>query len=240
MPQPHAHSSTKNPNQITIQAPITFRVQSRVNHLSLPRRALMTTVESNWLKHCAGQQLSVIFSKSMAPQIRWQVLVPFALSLFLLLSSGCAAFADIFSAQVVSVVDGDTINVLRDGARQKVILYGVDCPELTQDFGQEAKKFTDDACYKKTVNIEEHGQDQRGRIIGVVLLPDGTSLNRELVRQGLAWWSDKYAPTDATLKQLHEAAKTAHTGLWAGANPIPPWIFRNGDKGVQATVMPKH
>ncbi|HEY9753821.1 MAG TPA: thermonuclease family protein [Oculatellaceae cyanobacterium] len=149
------------------------------------------------------------------------------------------AWADIYSAKVVSVVDGDTIYVMHNGAREKVILYGVDCPELGQDFGQEAKKFTDDACYGKEVGIEVHGQDSKGRTIGDVLLPSGENLNRLLVKQGLAWWSDKYAPKDATLKQLHEGAKTSQTGLWSAPNPIAPWVFRNGQRGVQATVVPK-
>ena len=155
------------------------------------------------------------------------------------LVSPTIAAADIFSGKVVSVVDGDTINIQHDNVREKVILYGIDCPEPTQAFGAEAKKFTDDACYGKVVNVEDHGKDSRGRIIGVVLLPDGTNLNRALVKQGLAWWSDKFAAKDATLKQLHETAKASHIGLWADPNPVPPWIFRNGAKGVQATVMPR-
>jgi endonuclease YncB( thermonuclease family) len=150
-----------------------------------------------------------------------------------------AAFADIFSGKVVSVIDGDSLNVLHGNVREKVILYGIDCPETAQAFGTEAKKFTDDCCFGKVVNIESHGTDSRGRTIGVVLLPDGTNLNRELVKRGLAWWSDKFAANDATLKQLHESAKASHTGLWADPDPVPPWLFRNGAKGVQATVMPR-
>jgi micrococcal nuclease len=149
------------------------------------------------------------------------------------------AVAGTFSAKVVSVTDGDTLTVMHDGAREKVILFGVDCPELAQEFGPQAKKFTDDCCYGKVVSLEEHGRDPRGRTIAVVRLPDGSNLNQELVHQGLAWWSDKFAPDDAQLQQLHNTAKTAHAGLWSAPNPIPPWIFRNGEKGVQATIMPK-
>ena len=168
-----------------------------------------------------------------------RILTLFCYCTIVLALSAPAALADIFSAKVVSVVDGDTIYIMHNGTREKVIFYGIDCPELAQPFGPEAKRFTDEACYGKVINVEEHGQDSRGRTIGVVLLPNGTNLNRELVRQGLAWWSDKYAAGDLNLKQLHEAAKTAHAGLWSAPNPIPPWIFRNGDKGVQATVIPK-
>jgi micrococcal nuclease len=172
---------------------------------------------------------------------RNKVALPLSVLLMALamLISPTIASADIFSGKVVSVADGDTINILHDNVKEKVILYGIDCPETGQAFGAEAKKFTDDACYGKVVNVEDHGKDSRGRTIGVVLLPDGTNLNRTLVKQGLAWWSDKFAAKDTTLKQLHETAKAGHVGLWADSNPVPPWIFRNGDKGVQATVMPR-
>lgn len=155
-----------------------------------------------------------------------------------LLSSISAAQAEEFKAKVVSVTDGDSITVLHDNNREKVIFYGIDCPELKQEYGAEARKFTDDSCYGKVVTIDVQGQDPRGRTIGRVRLSDGTDLNKELVKRGLAWWSDKYAPNDKPLKQLHIAAKTGKIGLWAIPNAIPPWIFRNGEKSVKATIRP--
>lgn len=150
-----------------------------------------------------------------------------------------AALAETYTAQCVSVVDGDTLNVMHNGAKQKVILYGMDCPEIGQSFGEQAKQFTDQSCFRKTITIEEHGQDKNGRTIAVVLLPDGSNLNQQLVQQGLAWWSDKYAPNDLTLKQLNETAKAGHVGLWVDDHPIPPWIFRNGQRNVQAVIKQK-
>jgi micrococcal nuclease len=150
------------------------------------------------------------------------------------------AGAQQITARVVSVVDGDTINVsVNGGPKEKVILYGIDCPEITQEYGQNARQFTDQCCYRKDVSIEVKGKDQHGRIIANVFLADGTSLNQALVTQGLAWWSDKYAPNDIMLKQLHASAKAAHKGLWSAPNPVPPWIFRNGDKSVQAEIKVK-
>src|SRR5262249_38262278 len=107
-----------------------------------------------------------------------------------------AAGAETFTAKVVSVPDGDTLNVEHNGAREKVILYGVDCPEIGQAYGEEAKKFTDERCWKKVLTFDDHGRDDKGRTIAVVYLPDGSSLNQTLVEQGLAWWSDKYAPKE--------------------------------------------
>jgi endonuclease YncB( thermonuclease family) len=148
-----------------------------------------------------------------------------------------AASATKYDAKVVSVIDGDTINVMHNGAKEKVILFGVDCPENGQDFGDVAKKFTDDRCYKQTVTVESKGQDPHGRTIAVVTLADGTNLNQELVKQGLAWWSDKFAPNETTLKKLFLAAKAAHTGLWSAPDPVPPWIFRNGSRSTQAVIV---
>lgn len=162
------------------------------------------------------------------------------LFLFCLLQFGnlltIPAYGDEFKARVAAVQDGDSIAVMHNNVREKVILFGIDCPELKQDYGEQARQFTDQACYRKDVTIDDQGRDRRGRTIGIVYLQDGTNLNQELVRQGLAWWSDKYAPNDKTLKQLQEAAKSKKVGLWAAPNPIPPWLFRNGEKAVQGVI----
>src|ERR1700679_2354485 len=74
-----------------------------------------------------------------------------------------SANAQQITAKVVSVVDGDTINVsVNGGPKEKVILYGVDCPEISQDFGQNARQFTDQCCFRKDVSIEVKGKDQHG------------------------------------------------------------------------------
>lgn len=160
------------------------------------------------------------------------------LFVLLLLFIALPACADEFKAKVISVVDGDSLVVLHDNVKEKVIFYGIDCPEMKQDYGPQARKFTDQCCYGKTVTIDKRGCDRNGRTIGVVYLPDGTDLNQELVRQGLAWWSDKYAPDDKTLKQFHNTAKQAKLGLWAASNPVSPWEFRNGRKTLQGVIMP--
>ena len=159
--------------------------------------------------------------------------------LFLTLVFNGPAFAASFSAKVVAVVDGDTVRIQLSDTKATVVFYGIDCPELTQSFGAEAKKYTDEKCYGKVVSIELMGKDKMDRLLGVITLPDGTNLNQELVKQGLAWWSDKYAPKDEMLKRYHSAAKTSHRGLWSASNPIPPWIFRNGEKSVGGTILSK-
>lgn len=147
-----------------------------------------------------------------------------------------SALAEEFRGQVVSVFDGDSLLVSRDKTSTKVILYGVDCPEIKQEFGTQARKYTVDQCLGKTLVFKVHGMDTRGRTIAEVFLADGSSLNEDLVRKGLAWWSDKYAPGERTLQSLHQSAKASKTGLWAAQNAVAPWLFRNGQKSVTATI----
>lgn len=130
-----------------------------------------------------------------------------------------------FTGRVVGVSDGDTIEVMRAGRAVRVRLQGVDCPESHQAYGTRAKQFTSELAFGKTVAVQVHGTDQYGRILGEVILPDGRSLNRELVRNGYAWWYRRYSD-DAVLQQLEEEARRERRGLWRDKNPTPPWEFR--------------
>jgi len=147
------------------------------------------------------------------------------------------AFADQFTGKVVGIADGDTISVLREGKAVKIRLYGVDAPEKAQAYGTQARKFTGDLVFQRTVTVVVHTTDRYGRLVGEVLLPDGRSLGHELVRAGLAWWYRSYAPKDTTLAQLEAEARTAKRGLWADAQPIPPWQWRKG--GRQSARAPE-
>jgi endonuclease YncB( thermonuclease family) len=56
-------------------------------------------------------------------------------------------------------------------------------------------------------------------------LPDGRSLNQELVRAGYAWWFRRYS-ADPVLARLEADARRARRGLWADPRPTPPWEYR--------------
>lgn len=156
------------------------------------------------------------------------------LGLWLALLAPPWASAVDFHGKVVGVADGDTITVLHDGQPERVRLQGIDCPEQGQAFGQRAKQATSRLAFGQVVTVRAVGKDRFGRTLGEVLLPDGQSLNRELVRQGFAWWFRRYS-TDETLAALEAEARTAHRGLWADRSPTPPWEWRQDRRGVGAT-----
>jgi endonuclease YncB( thermonuclease family) len=58
------------------------------------------------------------------------------------------------------VSDGDTITVLINETSIKIMLYGIDCPERGQDFGQKDKRFASDMVFGKTVMIKPTDKDR--------------------------------------------------------------------------------
>jgi len=140
--------------------------------------------------------------------------------------------AEAFSGQVVGVIDGDIMDVLHDNRRERIRLNGIDCPEMGQAYGANAKQATSELVLGKEVMLHTHGKDRYGRLIADVLLPDGSNVNQQLVREGWCWWYQKHAPKDHALKQSEQEAKAAKRGLWSDPDPLPPWVFRRLDSGV--------
>lgn len=131
-----------------------------------------------------------------------------------------------WTGKVVGIHDGDTISVMRKGQAARVRLDGIDCPELGQAYGRRARERVSELTFGRTVTVRTPGVDRFGRVLGQVILPGGRNLNRELVKEGLAWWYRRYAPRSAALAVLEEQARERRLGLWAEKEPEPPWLFR--------------
>ena len=147
------------------------------------------------------------------------------LTCFVLLLFPYSTFAD-FSGPVVSVLDGDTLEVLYNQHPERIRLNGIDCPEKGQAYGQRAKRAASELAFGKEVIVQTYGHDKYKRTIGDVILPDGVNLNQELVKQGWCWWYRKYAPGDTVLEGVEKDAREARKGLWADPQPVPPWEWR--------------
>jgi micrococcal nuclease len=157
------------------------------------------------------------------------------IALYILFLLPSTAFADDYPAKVVGISDGDTITVLKaDKTRVKIRLHGIDAPETGQDFGSRAKQAASEMAFGEDVTIRPVDTDRFGRTVAVVMLPNGKSLNREMVEKGMAWWYRQYAPKDRELERLEFEAKAAKRGLWDQPNPIAPWDWRH-NKGEART-----
>jgi endonuclease YncB( thermonuclease family) len=144
---------------------------------------------------------------------------------FVLLGTIPTLAAD-FTGSVISVLDGDTIEVLHNQHPERIRLNGIDCPERGQAHGKQAKQAASALAFGKEVTLQTHGLDKYGRTLGDVILPDGTNVNHTLVKEGWCWWYRKYAPGNTTLEGLENEAREAREGLWADPQPVPPWEWR--------------
>ena len=132
-----------------------------------------------------------------------------------------------FEGKVTAIKDGDTYKVLYDGSEKTIRLAHIDCPEKKQPFGSRAKQFASDICFGKVVTIKTEGKtDRYKRIIGEIILQDGTNVNKELVKNGLAWHFKKYSDNNE-YAELETVAKQEQIGLWTDKEPIAPWDWRH-------------
>jgi micrococcal nuclease len=136
-----------------------------------------------------------------------------------------------FSGPVISILDGDTIEVLHNNRAERIRLNGIDCPEKGQAYGQKAKEAVADLVFGKEVTLQTYGLDKYGRTIGDVLLSDRTNVNYELVKDGWCWWYRKYAPRSMVLEKYEKDARDSKKGLWADPAPVPPWVYRKARRG---------
>jgi micrococcal nuclease len=151
---------------------------------------------------------------------------------FLLLVS--CAWAGV-SGKVVGVHDGDTLTVLTEDKTQvKVRLWGIDAPEIKQDFGRKARETLEELTAGKNVEIEADKSDRYGRIVSKVTLSDGKDAGSEMLRAGYAWHYVRYAPEAEDYGQLEKEAREARRGLWQDLGtekePVAPWEWREHAK----------
>jgi micrococcal nuclease len=131
------------------------------------------------------------------------------------------------AAQVVDVVDGDTLKVLLDGQEETIRLIGVDTPESVHPqkpvecFGREASAMAQELAADQAVQLEadptQDSVDRYGRLLRYVYLPGDTLLNWELISQGYGFEYTYEVPYayQAEFQQAERDARENQRGLWA-------------------------
>jgi micrococcal nuclease len=128
-------------------------------------------------------------------------------------------------AQVLRIVDGDTIRVRLDGRTERVRYIGVDTPESVkpgtpvQCFAKRASAANAALVAGRSVRLvgDVERRDRYGRLLAYVYRePDGAFVNARLVRDGYAR-PLTIAPNVAHARELADLARQArraHRGLW--------------------------
>lgn len=145
-----------------------------------------------------------------------------------LLSLALLAAQPTLAHPVIGIADGDTLTVLQDRRPVRIRLANIDAPEKSQDFGERSKISLSDMCYRKDATYETVDVDQYGRTVAVVYC-DGVNVNQAQVQKGLAMVYKRYNK-DPALPAMEARAREGHIGLWADANPTPPWMYRRATR----------
>ena len=122
-------------------------------------------------------------------------------------------------AYVQHVIDGDSIEVSLDGVAYNLRYIGIDAPEVGMPLFKQAAEANRRLVEGQIVELEYDitNTDQYGRLLRYVYLLDGTLVNAELVKLGLA--GAKAYPPDLKYQEMiassESAAIEAGIGLWA-------------------------
>lgn len=132
--------------------------------------------------------------------------------------------ADAMKGRVVSVIDGNTLEVEVGSEVHTIQLEGIDSPELGQDYGDHAKTHLEKLTLQKKVTITFTGKDRKGNQLATVMLNSKVDVRFELLKEGLAWAAERNPLPD--LESVMANARQNAKGLWKQENPTPPWVFR--------------
>ncbi|MBE2274178.1 MAG: thermonuclease family protein, partial [Flavobacteriales bacterium] len=123
----------------------------------------------------------------------------------------------VLKMKIIGVKDGDTVEGLYYQFPINIRLEHIDAPEKRQPFGTKSKEKLSELCFGKNVTIISNGRngnyDSRGRLISAIILEDGTNVNKEMVKSGLAWYYKKYS-SNLEYARLEELAMKNKVGLW--------------------------
>ena len=146
--------------------------------------------------------------------------IPAALLLVVTLLAGAAPAAE--RAQVLKVIDGDSVMLRLDGARVECRLLGIDAPEWGQTpWGPRAarhlRRLLEESAMRVGVETDRKKRDRFGRLLVYLRDREGRLLNLRMVRDGYA--VVLVIPPNLRhadrLRAAQREARRARRGFWA-------------------------
>lgn len=119
-------------------------------------------------------------------------------------------------ANVTRVIDGDTIEVDIQGAKEKIRLLDINTPEKKQPYHDEAMNFLKSKVEGKQVLLErgKENKDKYGRMLRYVFYNDEL-INARILQEGLAnFYSYQETRYTSKLKNAEQSAREEKIGIW--------------------------
>lgn len=131
------------------------------------------------------------------------------------------------SAQVLKVIDGDTIRVLINNKEDTVRLIGIDSPEIVDErkpvqcFGKESSGKAKEVLNGKAIILEsdstQSDRDEYGRLLRYVFL-DSLNFNKLMISEGYAreyTFKGRSYKYQAEFVRMEKEARESKKGLWS-------------------------
>jgi micrococcal nuclease len=126
------------------------------------------------------------------------------------------------SGVVQSCHDGDTCRVKVKDQVLKIRFSGIDTPEKSQQYGPQAKEFTQGLLLNQKVDLECEGKSYDR--LTCTIFKNQVNINEEIVRAGWAWDSKKYSKRK--YESLMKQAQLEKKGMWVNTT-ISPFCYRH-------------
>ena len=134
-----------------------------------------------------------------------------------------------------SVHDGDSLRV-SDGLREiKVVLCGIDAPELEQSLGTQSRDHLRSLIAKGNgrITLVKTGIEKHGRTIADAFISTDTGeevhLNSQMLSDGMAYVYPEFisgCPNAEIMQKAERLAKDSAIGIWANSTTLKPWDYR--------------
>lgn len=148
--------------------------------------------------------------------------------------------AELDTLLCIKVIDGDSFHALHsDGSKVTIRLYGIDCPERGQPYGDSAKQFLSGQIAHKKILIKQMDKDRYARVVAKVYMLNTeyskkkSDLNILVLQNGYAWWYTRYAPNEHSYQTAMRSAQRKKRGLWRYKHSIAPWKWRKMSKNTR-------
>ncbi|MFC1488588.1 thermonuclease family protein [Thermodesulfobacteriota bacterium] len=152
--------------------------------------------------------------------------------------------------KVSRVVDGDTIDINYNGAKERVRLLCVNTPESVHrdakqniPMGKVASDYAKKKLSGKYIDLEFEGERLRGnygRLLAYVFV-DGQNFNLDLVRQGLSPYYTKYGRSqkyDADFRGAEKLARKEKLNIWGDPDLTEKYLRLKSKWGQTASSAP--
>ena len=123
-----------------------------------------------------------------------------------------------YEAQVLRVIDGDTLDLFVDlgfkvGFNTRIRMIGIDTPEKWHPYGKVVKAYLQEILEGNTIFLDVTKKDKYGRYLGVVYLNkhDEQSVNDHLIEINMA--KAYHGASRADIWTDEELAQTSHDML---------------------------